>query len=257
VGPRGRYLKNCIWPARTFAQQHEDEVAALLLGRVERFIDIGAFDGVSGSNSFLFALRGASGLCFEPELETYRQLRKLYTFNRKVSCINQAVGPQARDDLTMMVPSGSIGPAYSYVECDVARELFELRGLDDEHVRASRRSISMAPLQDWLVKFPAFREVDLVSLDVEGYECEVLESLPWGEFSCRCWIVETHRGYGALARQPLVRDLYRRIDGILVAAGYRAVLQNAVNTFWLPATAACGRDLRAIAEAFDGYQVVT
>jgi len=58
----GVYFKNKIFPKTTYSQHHEDLVTQMLLGKVNRFIDIGANNGISVSNSFLFALDGASGL---------------------------------------------------------------------------------------------------------------------------------------------------------------------------------------------------
>lgn len=81
---------------RTYAQQGEDLKVGELLGHVGFFIDIGAHDGISGSNTFYWALRGARGICFEPVRQTYQKLRSLYLLNRRVICKNCGVSDRTR-----------------------------------------------------------------------------------------------------------------------------------------------------------------
>jgi hypothetical protein len=41
------------------------------------------------SNSFLFALKGARGICFEPVRLSFRSLRALYALNSRVLCVGE------------------------------------------------------------------------------------------------------------------------------------------------------------------------
>src|ERR1700749_2898875 len=51
------------------------------------FVDIGAHDGITGSNTFLFESLGWEGICFEPIPEVYQQL----CLNRKCILKNIAL----------------------------------------------------------------------------------------------------------------------------------------------------------------------
>lgn len=42
------------------------------------FLDVGAFDGISFSNTRLFFEKGWSGICTEPCLKNYKKLKLLY-----------------------------------------------------------------------------------------------------------------------------------------------------------------------------------
>lgn len=94
--PLFTYLKHKVNQSSSYAQKNEDLVVKLLLGRVKRFVDIGANDGISGSNTFLFSLQGFQGLCFEPVREIYKRLSDLYLFNSKVLCLNESISDEQR-----------------------------------------------------------------------------------------------------------------------------------------------------------------
>ena len=84
----------------------EDLLIEKLLGSVRFFIDIGANDGVTDSNTFYCAIRGSAGLCFEPTLRTFRKLSTLYRFNTRVTCFN--CGISDRDSSTEIVSPGPV-----------------------------------------------------------------------------------------------------------------------------------------------------
>src|SRR5438132_11900903 len=86
---------------KSFAQDGEDLKIKELAGAVRWFVDVGAHDGISGSNTFYFALRGARGLCFEPVRETFHKLRALYRFDRRVRCRHAGIS-QASGSATIM-----------------------------------------------------------------------------------------------------------------------------------------------------------
>ena len=73
---------NRLSPKKSYAQYQEDMVVEFLLGSVHKFIDIGAADGINGSNVFLFALQGAKGILFEPTPLFIKKLKLLYLLNK-------------------------------------------------------------------------------------------------------------------------------------------------------------------------------
>src|ERR1700682_1749414 len=92
-----RYLKaKAFCRGRSFAQAGEDLQVESLIGNVNYFVDIGAYDGISGSNTFYFALKGARGVCFEPIKGAFSRLASLYRLNSKVSCRNCGISDENR-----------------------------------------------------------------------------------------------------------------------------------------------------------------
>jgi hypothetical protein len=81
----------------SYAQAEEDTLAKELVGEVKWFVDIGAHAGMSGSNTFRFALDGAQGLCLEPVRDTFTKLRWLHLLNDRVTTIRLGVSDQDRE----------------------------------------------------------------------------------------------------------------------------------------------------------------
>jgi FkbM family methyltransferase len=59
-----------------------------------RFLDIGAFDGETFSNTRKLAEMGWSGILFEPSPDPFQKLYKLYKDNRNIVVVNAAISKQ-------------------------------------------------------------------------------------------------------------------------------------------------------------------
>lgn len=78
-----------------FSQRDEEEVILRLAGAncSGFFLDIGAYDGVTFSNTRALALRGWSGLCVEPSPVPLWRVASLYRTSDKVRVLGAAVVP--------------------------------------------------------------------------------------------------------------------------------------------------------------------
>lgn len=220
------YLRERLWPrGGGYAQFGEDQMVAGILGTVSSFVDVGAHDGITGSNTFRFALRGASGLCVEPVRDNYWRLRSLYAVAPRVRCIHAAVSdyngfaeilsdrglsrfPETADVLHLEA-LGQVAPHYGELERVRVVTFTEL--------------MKMADLS---------RDVDLLSIDVEGHEVPVLRSIPFSDYTFRLIIVETH--FGIEPTRRWLHPDHAQINGLLSAAGYRKVGQTAANSLYAP-----------------------
>jgi FkbM family methyltransferase len=220
-----RYMRARCTVQSSFAQHGEDLLIQKIVPDVRFFIDIGANDGVSGSNSFYFALRGARGICFEPVSEPFRKLRSLYALRPDVICRKIAVSD--RDGETEIFAADY----YSFLP--------ETEDALHSSVSKSWPLVPMQPERVTLKTFPRAianirvpETVDLLSLDVEGHELNVLSSIPFSEYKFRCIVVETHLDLEG-HRVWQHRDL-SSINGLLSSVGYKPVISTTVNTLYAP-----------------------
>lgn len=234
------YAENQRSPQRSYAQLLEDIVIQELIGSVDKFIDVGAYDGIKYSNTFLFALQGAKGLCFEPVNSTFFKLDRLYLFNPKVACINEGI---SNAEKTLEIKS--YGPLSSIDETknDRHRELVNF----DEN--APIQKIRVRPLNYWLSQYSDLWHPDVISIDVEGHELRVLEGIDFSRLTTKCWVIETHH---SLSDLWLHQD-YDEINQTLERFGYQAVLKNKYNTFWLIKELVNPEKIQTIVEQFAGY----
>lgn len=242
--PHAFYWINRIRPTRSHAQFFEDIVLEKLLGRVRRFIDIGAYNGISGSNTLYFALRGAEGLLFEPIKATFRNLNRLYWTKPGMICVNEGISNE------MKTLEMSCAGALSYsVE---TQDIRHTRGNEDYFPDViSTEFCRVRPLSYWLGKFRRFKNIDFISIDVEGHENAVLEGIDFNDCSVRVFVIETHGRdkYGMWLSQD-----YESIKKILNKNGYRVLLISPENSFWFKESEVEKLDLNSIVEEFPSYR---
>jgi FkbM family methyltransferase len=168
---------------RAFSQEGED----LLLKRIFQdqqtgfYVDVGAHHPVLFSNTLLLYLRGWRGINMDAmpgSMELFRQMRPLD--------INIECGVSDREgDLTY------------YCFDHPALNTFDPRTVDafSEHgIRpVSERTVHVRPLADLLAEaLPDPRPLDVMSIDVEGFEMNVLISNNWQMYRPRILVVEKH-----------------------------------------------------------------
>lgn len=141
------------------------------------FLDIGAHDGQSFSNTWFFEKDlGWSGICFEPLPHLFKQLREC----RNCTCINACVSDV----------HGSL-PFLHVDSCD--EMLSGLCATFNEHkLNAVMADIAHFGGQCKVLQLPSVRlddilkahnvtHIDFLSLDVEGHELEVLKSIDFSQ----------------------------------------------------------------------------
>ena len=75
-----------------FSQSNEEQVILnYFKDKKGWFLDIGAYDGITYSNTHALALNGWRGICIEPTSNAFRKLRKLYKGYYKIFCYNFAI----------------------------------------------------------------------------------------------------------------------------------------------------------------------
>jgi FkbM family methyltransferase len=220
-----RYCWLRFKPGTSYADDFEDIAATMLLGGVERFVDVGANNGYSCSNTALAAMRGARGLCFEPSPIDFKRLRGFYRWAKRIECI-----PEGLSDTAGMVQLRCDG----LLSAVTATEDVGLTNLLTGFYRhnASVISIHVDRLSAWLARRPDFAASDLLSIDVEGHELSVLRGIDWIRHPkpARCLIVETHAN--GKTRQWRHRD-FDEIAALLARQGYRKMAASRNNTIWL------------------------
>jgi len=138
-------------------------------GKVGRFLDIGAFDGCTFSNTRYLAELGWSGVCVEPSPIAFRSLFANYKDNHNVELVNAGIGDKA-------------GLAKFWVNSADGEEVDGLSSFKIEH----REKFPLHPFRqiwastiswcDLLAAHPG--PYEFVNIDVEGMNERVLALMP-------------------------------------------------------------------------------
>lgn len=245
--PIKTYINQKRAPQLSYSSSKEDLVAQSLIGQVKQFIDIGAYDGISNSNTFLFALQGAKGLCFDPIPSTFLKLKNLYFLNFNIKCIQEGVSDKSQ---TYIIKN--CGPFSSIDETrdEHHREIVKTKHKVDV-ANSPEIAITVRPLSYWLEKYPELSNTDLVNIDVEGHEVNVLQGIDFSKFKPKCFIIETH-GLDLWSHES-----NHQINKILEEVGYIAILNNKSNTLWIQRDLIDYSVVEQIIKDFQGYSKIS
>ncbi|MCP5074359.1 MAG: FkbM family methyltransferase [Rhodobacteraceae bacterium] len=170
-----------------FSQAGQDRFVDQLLGQKTGgiFVDIGGYDGVTGSNTLFFEMiRGWSGILVEPSPTQLAAAQKC----RRCPCLGYAAAGEPGSANFMEITEGYTqmsGFLDSYDRDLLAR----VRG-DARHQEVIHK-LDKKPLGDILEEQKLVR-VDFLSLDVEGGELDILRNFAFGDFEIEFWSVENN-----------------------------------------------------------------
>lgn len=148
------------------------------------FVNIGANDGVSIDNTLLFEQVGWSGVCIEPNPEIFKKL----IVNRKCICHNVALS-----DSDGVVNFLSIS-GYSEMLSGI------LEFYDSRHMQRVDNELNMYGGSKNIIQIESRmfsslnlnKNIDYVSIDVEGAEMKILESIDFENYDIKVLSVENN-----------------------------------------------------------------
>jgi FkbM family methyltransferase len=188
------------------------------------FVDVGAYDGRSISNTWGLARRGWRGIMIEPVHEFAEKCRRNHQENSGVTVIECAVG--SRDNSIIQLSFADTLTTGNSVL------LSEYERLDwSKHAITKRKlQVESRTLDSILNEYLAPVNFDVLSIDVEGFESEVLVG-----FNLRKWqpkmlvieLVETHPDLESIRHESA--DIFRQI----LDAGYFVVYKDHINTIFV------------------------
>jgi len=174
---------------RYLSQAGQDAVAdRLLRGRTGgRFVDVGGYDGFTGSNTLFFELhRGWTGVLVEPVAAQLEKARLC----RRCPCLGLAVAPEAGEAELIEVQAG-------YTQMSGLSESYDAQILDrvreDPRHREAVRKVQTRTLSQILAE-AGIPHPDFLSLDIEGGEIAVLETFPFDRHRVAVWSIENNTG---------------------------------------------------------------
>ena len=141
------------------------------IGDVGYFVDVGAFDGVTISNTLQLEQLGWNGVCIEASTASAEKCKQ----HRKC-------------DVVQAIVTGKDGGQELFVRNDVEPMLSHVTRTHRQGFSSDTRSL-MSILKD--VNAP--RKIDYLSIDVEGIDCEVLQGLDTEQYEVGLITIE-HNG---------------------------------------------------------------
>jgi FkbM family methyltransferase len=172
------------------------------------FIDIGAYDGVTISNTYALEKIGWDGICIEPVPNIFNELCK----NRKCKCINVALSDNdAIDNRFIQTKGGRSGFTRNMSQYMISEA--EKEGIVSEiNVKSINFDTLMAEYEQ--------KYVDFISIDVEGSEIEVLNTINFDKYKFGLITVENNQA--------------ERLKIFMKSKGYKVLLNVGVDILFIP-----------------------
>lgn len=175
------------------------------------FVDIGAHVGIYGSNTRALWKKGWSGVLIEPDPQSFLALEKLYPDRQRLKLLNVAV---TREDGTAQFAQHS-DPNYTGWHSLDPKWIETWPKGTANYILVKTRSMTSL-LKDGTIP----RDLDFLSVDTEGYDHLIIESMPQ-DFRPRLIVVEVDK--------RLVRE---KMDAEMEARNYRFCWGNYLNSIY-------------------------
>jgi FkbM family methyltransferase len=199
---------------RYYSQNGEDFIISKLFGDVTEgtFLEIGCIDGRRFSNTLLLEQRGWRGMCVEAHPD-YIELLKANRPNSVV--VHCAVGEEDEDNVTFFANARGTLSTLDRSQEERFRRDYKPWFSGFEEKLVNKRTVSS------LLDEHEMPDVDVVSLDVEGYEVECLMGLDLTRHRPKLLVVESD-----------TPDHARALDAIVLRAGYTRAFFFAGNLYY-------------------------
>jgi len=199
---------------RYYSQQGEDALLDLIFGNQTEgfFVEVGCIDGRRFSNTLTFEERGWKGVCVEAHSGYIKSLKK----NRPNSIICHCAAGEADEDAIFYANArGSLSTLDKTKE-----ENFQLNygsyfsGFEEQHVKKARLST--------LLDTHHLGEIDILSLDIEGYEVEAMKGLDLTRHRPKVLVIESDSSQ---------HDA--QLDALILPYGYTKSVKLSVNQYYV------------------------
>jgi FkbM family methyltransferase len=167
------------------------------------YVDVGTHDPLFLNNTYYFYKKGWSGICIEPDKGKCELIKLIRMRDQVVNAAASTV--VGRQNYYVFSPDSLSTLSESEAE--------EFKKLGYKPIQT--RIVDTKPLSQILSENAEGREIDLLSVDTEGFDLEVLKSNDWGKFRPKVIIVEVlqHRKQGNIR-------INKEFDGYLLPKNY-------------------------------------
>lgn len=213
--PKWKYEKN------TYSQAGEDAIVRfifeeLLFVQKPSYIDIGAYHPYHLSNTAIFSETGSWGINIEPNPQQF----KLFEAHRKHAVnLNCGIGLQ-QDTIT-----------YYSLKHPTLNTFIKEEAMKYEQDILQEIPITVYPLSTIIATHAKDKTIDFLSLDVEGLDESIIQSIDFNVFKPKVMCIETVENYG--------NQKWRRITSMIEyikSQGYIHYADTCINSIFIDST---------------------
>jgi len=175
-----------FWNEKYFSQAGQDKIIKEIFFKNKKngfFVEIGAFDGIQGSNCYHFEkFLNWDGIALEPSRIQFEKLKK----NRKCKILNEAVSHEIKEVEFIEVIEG-------LTQMSGINDNFYQRNMNiiSNNERSKTQSINLKTIT-FEQAVPKNTDIDYLSIDIEGGEMDLLNSINFHDNDIKVISVENN-----------------------------------------------------------------
>lgn len=169
-----------------YSQNNEEAIIKYYFRKSKgRFLDIGANDGITLSNTLWCAENGWSGVCVEPSITAFEKLCDIHD-KHNVQCINVAVGNES--GIVEFYESGEhLGKGDTSLLSTIDKS--ELGRWDAKQTFTKTDAVCVT-WEGLMEKIEGKKTFDLISIDAEGLDLDIMKQIDFNLYGCKMLIIE-------------------------------------------------------------------
>jgi FkbM family methyltransferase len=189
-----------------YSQWGQDEfVVSILNGkRNGYFVDIGAYDGITISNTYYLEKElDWKGLCVEANPHTYNMMTEC----RNTECINIAVAPYEKE-VEILLNGWSSAINDSFTSSEILKQNFE------------SVKVNAITINELFERYNVPSDFDYLTIDIEGGELEILSQLDFSRWRFKVLTYEHNSHLVDHENYPELVKRREKMEELLYANGY-------------------------------------
>ena len=188
------------------------------------FVEVGAYDGVTVSNTWGLAARGWRGWMAEPVPTLAALCRQSHAQHPAITVVETAVGAEGTHEIRLYL-ADTLTTANPTLFSEYRHTDWAQGALTDKEI-----VVAATTLDRFLGDHNVPHDFDVLVVDVEGYEAEVFSTFDLSRWTPKMLIIElsdTHSSLSTTARADSALGTH------IVEAGYRIVYKDEINTVFV------------------------
>jgi FkbM family methyltransferase len=191
------------------------------------FVEVGAFDGESFSNTSGLADLGWQGIYIEPVPEYMNRCRARHLHN---NVIFEQCAISNTSEVRSIHVVGGLSTMREDIH-DAHKNTFDLCHFENEVII----NVQTTRLDSILSNHNVSKHFDLLVVDVEGYEQQVFESFNMTEYRPKMMIVELSDNHQMFKDYPEIQNSHLTVRNHIINQGYKEVYADSINTIFVDA----------------------
>tara|TARA_A100001388_G_C28666529_1_gene449396 strand:+ start:183 stop:896 length:714 start_codon:yes stop_codon:yes gene_type:complete len=188
------------------------------------FVEVGAYDGESFSNTSCLADHGWSGIYIEPIKEFSEKCRKRHKNNSNVKVLNLAAGIEEKE-ITIYQ-----GDTLSTTSEDQMNKYKKISW--SKHIKFKKQICIQKPLEKILLENDVPLFFDILVVDVEGKEKEVFDSFDLKKWQPKMLIVELEDDHPSFKDDESFIKNIKQLRSFILNNGYEEIYRDEINTIF-------------------------